>query len=89
VGQLAVGQVHEDCRTLTIGSGPVVGQTFAVEPGYICPTIVSKDNWLGGETYGDTYAVTQAGDSVTVVRTDTGNTDDGWGMYLQFKCCGE
>ena len=78
----------QSCTTLTIGSGPVVGQTFAVEPGYTCHTIVNKDNWLGGhEAYGDTYAVTQAGDSVSVVRSDTGNTDEGWDMNLEFKCC--
>jgi hypothetical protein len=80
---------QEECTTLTIGMGPVVGQSFAVAPGYTCPTVVNRDNWLSKGAYGDTYAVTQAGGSVSVVRTDTGNTAEGWDMNLKFECCGE
>jgi hypothetical protein len=77
------------CTTLAIGPGPVVGQTFAVEPAYVCPTIVNRDNWLGDETYDDIFAVTQGGGSVSVVRTDTGDSAAGWAMDLKFECCGE
>jgi hypothetical protein len=79
----------EECTTLTIGTGPVVGQTFPVVPGYTCPAVVNRDNWLNVENYGDKFAVTQGGASVSVSRTDTGNSADGWGLNLQFKCCGE
>ena len=72
---------------MTIGPGPVVGQTFAVQPSHVCPTTVSRNNWLGGDTYGDNFAVTQDANGISVVRTDTGNTDQGWGMNLRFKCC--
>jgi hypothetical protein len=74
---------------ITIGSGPVVGQTFPVEPGYTCPAVVNRVNWLGGDQYGDIFAVTRDSDMLSVVRTDTGVDTAGWDMNLQFECCGK
>jgi hypothetical protein len=88
----AYGTDFSDCSTsscaiVTIGSGPVIGQTFSAPPGYECPSTVSRDNWVGGDTYPDVYAVTQQETSLSVVRTDNGDTNSGWGMNLQFECC--
>ena len=60
---------------------------FPVQPGHTCPTIVNSDNWLSGETYPDTFAVTRVGDTISVVRTDTSGTAEGWSVDLQFECC--
>jgi hypothetical protein len=78
---------HGVCTRVVIGTGPVVGQTFAVEPGYTCPTDVNVDNWLGTATGGDSFAIAQDGETISVVRTDQGNLDAGWGINLQFECC--
>jgi hypothetical protein len=94
---------QNDCTTVTIEKDGSYGTySFAVEPGYTCPTIVNKYNWLGGpQADGNTYAVTQTGDSVSVVRSDTGNTEPTYDGYtgnlephyddqlpnLQFECC--
>jgi hypothetical protein len=77
----------EKCSQITIGPGPVLGEMFPVPPRQICPTVVNRENWLGSYTYGDTFAVTQDGDMISVVRTDNGNPAEGWGMNLQFECC--
>ena len=50
----------------------------------LCPAVVNRNNWNSVETYGDTFAVTQDGVSVTVDRTD--NPAGGWGMNLGFDC---
>jgi hypothetical protein len=53
---------------------------------YTCPSTVNKDNWLGGHVYGDTFTVTQDGDTVSVVRIDVSQS---WGQDLKFECtCG-
>ena len=75
------------CVTVKVGSGNNKGKVFKVDPVYVCPTKVDKTNWLGGHTYGDTFKITQTKDGVSAVRTDTGNTNAGWGMDLQFRCC--
>ena len=49
-----------------------------------CPTVVDRSNWKGGDTWSDTFAVTQQGAKVTVVRTDS--AVGGWGMNLRFDC---
>ena len=51
---------------------------------YNCPSQVDKSNWLSTDTYGDTFAITLNGDSVTATRTDAVG---GWAMHLSFKCC--
>eukprot|EP01051_Picozoa_sp_SAG22_P004210 SAG22_NODE_220_length_14862_cov_73.769424_1_plen_1257_part_10 len=77
------------CEEVTIGSGPVVGTVFPVTEGLTCPTLVTRDNWNGGDTWGDTFEITQDAVGITVIRTDTGNTAQGWGMNLRFDCCAE
>jgi len=54
-----------------------VGQTLQ------CPEVVTKANWEGTATYGDTFRVSLQGSKLEVRRTDKNH---GWGMNLQFKC---
>ena len=44
---------------------------------------VTKDNWLGGHTYGDSFSISTTDDTVTARRSDA---NGGWGMNLQFVC---
>ena len=84
------------CGDETVIIGP--GGANEVESGVVtlaadaCPTEINKTNWLGTDTYGDTFATTVSdcldpGETcqrkVTVKRTDT---TGGWGMNLKFKC---
>jgi hypothetical protein len=89
IGCGAVNHSAAQCLTITVGTGPTT-TAYPVADGYICPRVVTSENWLSGESSGDTFRVTQSaasGGTVTVVRTDTGNLADGWGMNLQFQCC--
>ena len=52
--------------------------------GFQCPLKVDKTNWLSGDTYDDTFSVAQAGNTITVTRTDANH---GWGLNLSFQCC--
>jgi hypothetical protein len=54
---------------------------------HVCPATVNQNNWLGGGTTGETFAVAQNGTEVTVSRSDTGNSQDGWDIDLRFDCC--
>ena len=74
------------CTTLHVGGseGGRNTKTKSIGKEYICPSIVDKDNWLEGHTYGDTFSVEQTADKVIVKRTDK---DEAWGMDLKFKCC--
>jgi hypothetical protein len=79
-----------ECVELRIGpaSESEPGQLFPMEAAHVCPALVSRDNWVGTDTYQDTYEITQSAQGVTVVRIDTGDrTNHGWGMNLRFKCC--
>ena len=57
-----------------------------------CPASVNKTNWLGGDTWPDTFSVVHNGywegyeykRDITVKRTDS---KDGWATNLQFLCC--
>ena len=57
-----------------------------------CPASVNKTNWLGGDTWPDTFSVIHHGyrsmngyqRNITVKRTDS---SDGWATNLQFLCC--
>ena len=69
-------------------AGRVTAQNGGFRPGQ-CPDIVSRDNWLGGSTSHDTFAVKRVGEAISVVRTDTGNPAAGWAMDLEFECCGK
>ena len=50
-----------------------------------CPSTASKATWLGGDSFDDTFAISQEGVSLSVVRNDGGGV--GWGMSLQILCC--
>ena len=52
---------------------------------YTCPTVVNKNNWLGGYGYSDVFSVEQRETDIVVTRTDS---TSGWGMNLEFRCCG-
>ena len=78
----------EDCVEVTAGrSSSNTKQATVSRADVTCPTEVSKDNWLGGETYDDTFVVVQSGASLSVKRSDRDGA--GWGVNLRFKCCGE
>ena len=75
------------CFTLSVGSSNKNAKRLLyVLPSstFICPSKVNKTNWLGGARFRDTFIVIQNDASVTVKRTDS---NGGWGMSLQFKCC--
>ena len=77
-----------DCTEASVGSNNRAGitsKTVEIEAGYLCPARVSIANWLGEDSYPDTYSVVQSGRTITVTRTDT--ADIGWGMELRFSCC--
>jgi hypothetical protein len=89
IGCGAVNHSAAQCLTITANRYPTT-TAYPVADGYICPRVVTSENWLSGESHGDTFRVTQSaasGGTVTVVRTDTGNMADGWTMNLQFQCC--
>ena len=72
--------------TIEIGSSKKHSKTVTIPKkyeGYICPSVVSQKNWLGGETYGDVFAITKSGTSLRVTRTDK---KEGWGMVLKIRC---
>ena len=52
-----------------------------------CPATVDRSNWLGGHTYGDTFAISVSEcvcpRIVTAKRIDAPHP---WGMNLQFTC---
>ena len=52
--------------SVTIGSSSANSKTVTVtQQGSItCPTVVDRNNWLSGETYGDTFAITVAGNQI-------------------------
>ena len=68
---------------VTIGSSSANVKTADVPAGYSCPSVVSKSNWVGTDTYPDTFEITQDGTSLSARRTDS---DQGWGMNLRITC---
>jgi hypothetical protein len=59
-----------------------VGDGFTVK----CPNMVKRGNWLGGDTYGDTFDIDASGGSIKATRTDGNDPRWGWGMNLRFVC---
>ena len=72
------------CTPAQVGSSSENSKTINIGSGFTCPTSIDKSNWLNGQTYRDTFSVSQAGTVLTVTRTDSSS---GWGMDLKFKCC--
>ena len=70
--------------TVTVGSADSNPKTIEVPAGLTCPTEISKDNWAGPETFGDTFTVTHnTKTTIIVTRTDQ---DSSWGMNLEIIC---
>jgi len=69
--------------------------TKTIEKGYKCPALVDKTNCKhpSCSLQTDTYSVTQAGNQITVRRTDPGAPyikglwNGGWGGNVKFECC--
>jgi hypothetical protein len=73
------------CTTVNVGSNTgTAAKTVEVDAGYTCPATVNRDNWLGADSHPDIFSVTQTGNSISVLRTDTSAP---WDMNLQFHCC--
>ena len=72
-----------DAGLVTIGSSNSNTKTATVSAGCTCPSVVSKANWVGGETHEDKFAIEQTGTSLTARRTDA---NGGWGMDLKISC---
>jgi len=70
----------------SIGSGDGPTSIDVPYTDIACPSDVSVANWLGTDTYGDTFAITVEGSTITATRTDTGDLSNGWGMNLEFMC---
>ena len=74
------------CGLVPIGDSTSNTATMEIPPGYVCPSVVDKTNWIGGDDFSHTFEVVQdsIGTTVTVRRTDSAA---GWGMNLRFACC--
>ena len=68
-----------------MGSSGAHTKTVKVISEYTCPIVVNKDNWLGEDGHSDTFSVRQRETDIVVTRTDS---TSGWGMNLEFQCCG-
>ena len=81
IDQLSCKKVNSKTITVT----PVFDQKIELPYGttITCPAVVNKDNWLSGETHGDTFGITVAGNKITAQRTDKSGS---WGIDLKFKC---
>ena len=70
-------------------SGTLVGPSkpwcCLSSPEVVCPSVVDKRNWLSGDNYDDTFAITQDGTTLNVSRSD--GVGVGWGMALSVLCC--
>ena len=74
-----------ECQDVTIGSGGGGVKVVALDRKFVCPVSVSKANWLGSDSYGDTFNIQPDKDTIVVTRTDA--VGSGWGMNLRVKCC--
>ena len=68
-----VGTSGSNSKSITVALG-----------GRTCPSVVTKSNWLSGDTYHDSFGVSTSGNTVTTQRTDSSGS---WGMHLRFECC--
>ena len=89
IDQLSCKKVNSKTITVT----PVFDQKIELPYGttITCPAVVNKDNWLSGETHGDTFGITVAGNKITAQRTDKRDSwgfikPTEWGIDLKFEC---
>ena len=68
-----------------MGSSEAQTKTVTAITEHTCPIVVNKDNWLGEDGNSDTFSVRQRETDIVVTRTDA---TAGWGMNLEFQCCG-
>ena len=74
-----------ECQEVGIGSNSGGKKTVYLDKKFECPMKVSKANWLGGDSYDDTFEIMSNKDTIVVTRTDSPGS--GWGMNLRVKCC--
>ena len=55
------------------------------QEGYVCPSVVNKDNFLSNLPYGAVFSVSVLGRVMTVEKAD----GKFWGFDLRFRCCKE
>ena len=89
IDQLSCKKVNSKTITVT----PVFDQKIELPYGTTikCPKVVNKANWLSGETHGDTFGITVAGNKITAQRTDKRDSwgfikPTEWGIDLKFEC---
>ena len=73
------------CAIIDVGSSGAQIKIVTSNNEYACPSIVNKDNWIGGANV-DAFSVQQRETDIVVTRTDSAS---GWGMGLKFECCGK
>jgi len=76
--------VPKSCYKVNICNSASNTKSATVPSKFRCPTRVDKSNWIEGGPSGDTFSVTQSGDTVTATRTDRNHA---WGTQLAFNCC--
>ena len=59
-----------------------VGEAFEVK----CPKTITKRNWVGRDTYGDSFDIDTSDGMIKATRTDNNNPKSGWGMNLKIVC---
>jgi len=74
-----------ECTTVNIGNSGSGSKKVYVDKKFVCPAKLSKANWLGSDSYGDTFSIVADQDTITVTRTDAPGS--GWGMNPIVKCC--
>ena len=73
------------CAIIDVGSSGAQTKIVTATNEYACPSIINKDNWIGGANV-DEFSVQQRETDIVVTRTDSAS---GWGMGLKFECCGK
>ena len=75
-----------DTAIVRIGASPVANvKTISAPAGYVCPSVISKANWVGSLQWPDEFVVTQNGTTLSVKRTDSSR---GWGADIKIMCTG-
>jgi hypothetical protein len=75
----------DKCVEVNIGSSKGGSKIVNLDKKFQCPSRLSKENWLGKDTWPDVFAVEADGDTIIVTRTDV--RGKGWGMNPRIKCC--
>ena len=86
MSESSIEEVTKDqCMTMEVGGSQSSSKSVRLpSSNYVCPVMVDRSNWVGTQTYGDTFQTSQKGADLTVTRTDA---SAGWGMNLKIRCC--